>query len=262
MLTRITFIVWFSFIAIPEAAKEGTLTLRHLETELRQELADLGAIEYHFENGERTLIVAFKTRTFMVHGSSMVGERSREAHEVIGPSYEGFLVRVHLQEQGEINQPVVPQTIREPYWNTDLNAYSLASGEQVYVVTSYGSRLDANIKRRLANFWREPKVVKTQMGEPSPNDLSVLEGTLKLHPKFAYRFYLDGLANGQTCGLRGVDAELKEIQPETRIRVRGILHSHHFEESAYRQPNAALIVADYIYMDVKHVKPLSPGTKD
>lgn len=96
--------------------------------------------------------------------------------------------------------------------------------------------------------------VAKRLGNGATDNLSVLEGTLKVHPKFAYRFYLDGLANGQSCGLTGMDNKLKDLQPGTRIRVRGTLHSRHFEESAYHQPNAALIVADYIYMDVKHLK--------
>ena len=96
-----------------------------------------------------------------------------------------------------------------------------------------------------------------RLGNNATDNLSVLEGTLKLHPKFAYRFFLDGLANGQTCGLTGMDTKLKEIQPGARIRVRGTLHSQHFDESAYDQPNAALIVADYIYMNVKHLKLLN-----
>ena len=96
--------------------------------------------------------------------------------------------------------------------------------------------------------------VAKKLGNGATDNLSVLEGTLKVHPKFAYRFYLDGLADGQSCGLTGVDTKLKDLQPGNRIRVRGTLHSHHFEESAYHQPNAALLVADYIYMDVKHLK--------
>ena len=99
--------------------------------------------------------------------------------------------------------------------------------------------------------------VAKRLGNRATDNLSVMEGTLKRHPKFAYRFYIDGLANGQTCGLTGMDTKLKDIQPGTRILVRGTIHSHHFEESAYHQPNAALVVADYIYMDVKHLKLLN-----
>lgn len=96
--------------------------------------------------------------------------------------------------------------------------------------------------------------VAKRLGSGATDNLSVLEGTLKSHPKFAYRFYLDGLANGQTCGLIGMDAKLKGIQEGARIRVCGTLHSQHFQKSAYNQPNAAIVVADYIYMDVKHLE--------
>ena len=198
----------------------------------------------------------------MAHGPSKVGERSREAHEVVGPSHNGFLVRIHLQEPGTVNQAVVPQTIREPYWNKDIGVHRLSSGEQVYVATSYGSKLDAAIQQRLTDFWEEYGAKAAQEGAGAIGHLSVLEGTLKLHPKFAYRYYIDGLANGQTCGLKGVDTKLKDIQPGTRIRVRGTMHSHHFEESAYGQANAALIVADYIYMDVRHLNVLPADEKN
>lgn len=260
MLTRIVLIACVGLIAVTSASAEDSSTLRQLETELRQRFSDLRAIDYRFDNGGRTLVAEFKTRKFMVHGRSKVGVRSREAHEVVGPSHTGFLVRIHLQGAGTVNQAIVPQTIREPYWNTDLDVQGLNSREQVYIATSYGPGLDAKVRKRLANFWKQEKAKAVPEGG-NAKELSILEGTLKQHPKFAYRYYLDGLSQGQTCGLMGMDAKLKDVRPGTRIRVRGILFGLHFEESAYNRPNAALVVADYIYMDVKHLELLSTHGK-
>ena len=255
MLARVALVVLFystaSSMASIQASEPMSPKLVRLEKDLRQRFNDLD-ITYRSDNGGRTLIAEFRTRKFMVHVGSKMGQRSREAHEVVGPSHAGFLIRFHLQDAGTVNQAHVPQTIREPYWNTNLNVFRLDNQEQVYVAYSYGAALDAKAGRRLDSLWKDlTKESASVDGGDGSATLSTLEGTLRVHPKFAYRFYLDGLAEGQSCGLMGMDSKLKEVQPGTRIRVRGILRSNHFDESAYGRPNSALIIADYIYLDMK-----------
>lgn len=65
--------------------------------------------------------------------------------------------------------------------------------------------------------------------EPTEVKLSTLEGELKIHPKFLYRYYL-ALLDGQRCALFGSEHErepsaLARIKLPTRVRVRGLLGS-------------------------------------
>ena len=67
--------------------------------------------------------------------------------------------------------------------------------------------------------------------EPGVATLWPLEGELKVHPKYLYRYYLL-LGNGQTCALYGADhgrepESLSRIPLPARVRVRGILGTEH-----------------------------------
>ena len=58
-----------------------------------------------------------------------------------------------------------------------------------------------------------------------------LEGELKAHPKYLYRYYLS-LDNGQICALYGADhgrepESLSRIPLPARVRVRGVLGTDH-----------------------------------
>jgi hypothetical protein len=57
--------------------------------------------------------------------------------------------------------------------------------------------------------------------------LWTLEGELKVHPKYIYRYYLQ-FGDGQKCALYGSDHErepdrLERLQLPARVRVRGVL---------------------------------------
>ena len=87
--------------------------------------------------------MTYQTQKFKIHGRTKAGKISEETHDEVGPSHLGLILRVHLQRKGEINQAVTPQTIREPYWQTDLNVTRLAgSDQQLFWSLSYGSRTD------------------------------------------------------------------------------------------------------------------------
>lgn len=67
--------------------------------------------------------------------------------------------------------------------------------------------------------------------EPGAAKLWPLEGELKVHPKYLYRYYLL-LGNGQTCALYGADhgrepEALSRIPLPARVRVRGVLGTEH-----------------------------------
>lgn len=116
------------------------LTLRELDPP-----ADL-----RFTNQGTTLVATYLPQTFKIHGTTMSGAIDLEAHDEVGPSYKGFVLQVHLQKLGEINQAVTPQTIRRPYWSTDLDVTPLAGTKhQIYWALSYGSRTDKELLVRL-----------------------------------------------------------------------------------------------------------------
>ncbi len=107
-------------------------------------------VESVYSNQGKTLTLRYLPQTFKVHGVSMTGQVSAEAHDEVGPSYMGFVVTVHLQAKGEVNQLVTPQTVRRPYWSTDLDVIPLAgTDQQAYVGLSYGSRTDPKLLKEL-----------------------------------------------------------------------------------------------------------------
>jgi len=87
---------------------------------------------------------------------------------------------------------------------------------------------------------------------PAPKNADVLEGVLRVHPKFHYRFYLDGFGDGQECALFGADEELGRIGVSSRIRVQGDLASRFFGNP--NDKHAALAQTWIIYMDVADVQ--------
>jgi hypothetical protein len=109
----------------------------------------------------RTLLVAYKTQTYKVHGKLKTGEVSPETRDEMGPGYKGFILRVHLQDAGEINQAVTPQTVHEPYWQTDLDVTALkGTKKQIYWGLSYGAQTDtqllSNLKRKIGELKTSP----------------------------------------------------------------------------------------------------------
>ena len=120
--------------------------LRHVLREIDNE------VTYRFDDAGSPLVIEYRTRAFLIHARTKSGEISREAHETRGPSHDGLLMRVHLQDAGLVNQAMVPQTIREPYWMTSLDVIPLDQEKQVYVAISFGSRVDETIAAKLAEF--------------------------------------------------------------------------------------------------------------
>ncbi|MHC4399446.1 MAG: hypothetical protein ACYTG0_07190 [Planctomycetota bacterium] len=80
-----------------------------------------------------------------------------------------------------------------------------------------------------------------------------LEGVLRVHPKFHYRYFIDGFGDGQKCALFNADKRLKQIKPGSLIRVRGDLASKFFGQ---KDKTSALISTWIIYMDVDQVEVL------
>jgi hypothetical protein len=94
-------------------------------------------------------------------------------------------------------------------------------------------------------------VVDAQKASDRPVD--TLEGVLRVHPKFHYRYYIDGFGDGQECALFNADKRLQQIKPGSLIRVRGDLASKFFGQ---KDKKSALISTWIIYMDVDQVEVL------
>jgi hypothetical protein len=134
---------------IVEASREAVLA--RVEKALRSALADLDPEpSFEYPRDTKSLVVKHQTRKFMIHSVSMIGKYSQKVHEEDGPSYKGFMLRLHLQKAGFVNQAVVPQTIRRPYWRTDLDVTVIkGTDKQLYWGLSYGSRVDRKLLKKV-----------------------------------------------------------------------------------------------------------------
>jgi hypothetical protein len=101
-------------------------------------------------NHGHTINIQFRPQTFKIHGKSKSGEIAAEAHDEVGPSFKGFVLNIHLQPKGEINQAVTPQTVQRPYWLMDLEITELAKTDhQIYWALSYGSQTPKDVLKEI-----------------------------------------------------------------------------------------------------------------
>lgn len=108
-----------------------------------EKLAPAAKIEFE---GSETVKIMHATQNFKIHGVSKSGEISPEPHDEVGPGARGFILTLHIQPKGEVNQAATPQTLRRPYWLTDLDVTPLGkSDHQIYWGLSYGARTDAKL---------------------------------------------------------------------------------------------------------------------
>lgn len=126
---------------------------------LQPVFAELNPIpEIKYSDDGKTVKVAYKTQVYKIHGSFMTGEISKEAHDETGPTYQGFILSVSLEKKETPHQAVIPQTIRYPYWKTDLRITTIArSDEQLYWYLSYGSRTDEALLKKIRDQLAAPR---------------------------------------------------------------------------------------------------------
>jgi hypothetical protein len=113
--------------------------LRSLRSVLERELANLRpAPTFAATYGSHSLLVAHRTREYQVYPRDRRGRIGNELIRTNGPGDEGFLLRVYLEDSGQIGAAVVPQTYHEPYWSTFLNVHALAATDkQIRIALSY-----------------------------------------------------------------------------------------------------------------------------
>ncbi len=93
--------------------------------------------------------------------------------------------------------------------------------------------------------------------EPKASKLWPLEGELKVHPKYIYRYYL-AFGDGQRCALYGPDHgresdQLAKLQLPVRVRVSGVLGTEHHPGGTKDNPSP-FPETWTLYMDVHEVK--------
>ena len=131
-----------SVVRAQDATPQPATVMAEVEESLRTALADLSPKPTYEHHSRGSLTVKYKARKFIVHGNTKIGKFSEKAHETDGPSYRGFILTVRIQGAGIINQAMVPQTIRGPYWRTDLDVTRVKDTDfQLYWGLAYGNRL-------------------------------------------------------------------------------------------------------------------------
>lgn len=109
--------------------------------------------------------------------------------------------------------------------------------------------------------------------EPKAPKLWTLEGELKVHPKYIYRYYLVLLGTSQICALYGADHgreqdQLASLKLPIGVRVRGVLGTKYHAGGTKENPSP-FPPAWTLYMDVHEVEALKydfspkaqPGSK-
>ena len=91
--------------------------------------------------------------------------------------------------------------------------------------------------------------------EPKPPKLWTLEGELKVHPKFLYRYYLVLLGTGQICALYGAEDQLARLKLPIGVNVRGVLGTKYHDGGTKDNPSP-FPPGWTLYMDVHEVEPL------
>lgn len=134
-LFAIAIVGWVSVAS----AQENASVLEQVEQQVRSALGDrISEATFEYPGSSRSLLVLYRPQKFLIHPGSKSGERSTNVFEQTGPSFTGFVLRVHTQELGTINQAVTPQVIREPYWQTYLDIAPVnETTNQLYWALSY-----------------------------------------------------------------------------------------------------------------------------
>jgi hypothetical protein len=111
-----------------------------------EKLHPKATVEYRTLGG-KSLTITYLPQTFKIHGEFPKGfGYAKEARDEVGPSAEGFILKVYIQFRGEVGQLVVPLTIQEPYWKTLINVTPLGkTDKQISWGLSYGSHMDEKL---------------------------------------------------------------------------------------------------------------------
>lgn len=92
-----------------------------------------------------------KSQTMMltIHRRSKTGEIFPQTDQHEGPSYKGFVLHISQHSGPYQGAAVTPQTLQEPYYQTYIDSPAAGKVGHYFVTVSYGSRLDAELKKAI-----------------------------------------------------------------------------------------------------------------
>ena len=142
-----TVIVALALFPCRLSATDKNPVLKRTAAALAPALAQLDPkAEITFENNGNTLVIAYVPQPYKIHGHTMCRESLPIAHDEIGPSCKGFVLKVSIQRKGEVNQAATPQTLVKPYLKTDIDVTPVdGAPSQLFWGLSYGSRTESNV---------------------------------------------------------------------------------------------------------------------
>lgn len=114
------------------------------------------------------------------------------------------------------------------------------------------------MKSALVTFLMFASFVTSIQAEPERRE-DTLEGVLRVHPKYLYRYYIDGFGGGQSCALRGLEKMAKRFEPGSRIKVTGTLGVDRHEGGTETNPSP-FPATTYIFMDVREINEIAHPT--
>lgn len=119
-----------------------------------------------FPEHTTSLVVTYLPQTYKIHHvREKTGVFSTNLFDQVGPSSRGFVLRIYLQPKGQIMQLCTPQTIREPYWQTDVDITPIGqTDEEINWNLSYSWHTSTNILTELRTALKQL--------EKSPNRLA------------------------------------------------------------------------------------------
>ena len=168
------------------------------------------------------------------------------------PDYDGFILRVTLQDAGTPVQFGTPQTIKEPYWNTYLDINTITgTNKQIYWSLSYWSHTDKNVLSQIKEtLWRLDKSRKTinNNGKQEPvKKGEELAGLFKKNLKGNSPYRLE-LTKGNSINLRG--EILENLKEGTMIWITGQIHT-----ALYKSEGSSAMPTQWdVWMEVNNCK--------
>ena len=100
--------------------------------------------------------------------------------------------------------------------------------------------------------------------DSNTNNLHTLEGELRVHPKYLYKYYLV-FGDGQKCALyssahKHEDESLAALKPGARVRVRGVLGTEFHRSTGTKDNPSPFGSAWIMYMDIDTAEVLDNST--
>lgn len=105
-------------------------------------------------NGQ--LRAKYSTMEFTVHRHWKTGEYLQLTDQIEGPNFKGFILQISVESGKYTGQAIIPQILRQPYWQTYIDRPATIDGKSHYVINfSFGSRVDSKFKDAIIKAFRK-----------------------------------------------------------------------------------------------------------